>query len=112
MSVSNISNPAWVIMMIAVAAAITFFLRCLPFLIFSGERTMPHWLNSLGEKLPAAIMAVLVIYCLKDCGDDWLGIGILKLIAVAVVAISYKWKHSTFLSILLGTACYMVLLRV
>ena len=28
------------------------------------------------------------------------------------VAVSYKWKHNTFLSILLGTVCYMVLLRI
>lgn len=28
------------------------------------------------------------------------------------VAVSYKWKHNTFLSILLGTVCYMVFLRI
>ncbi|MBQ6517786.1 MAG: AzlD domain-containing protein, partial [Anaerolineaceae bacterium] len=33
-------------------------------------------------------------------------------IAVLVVALSFKWKHNTFLSILSGTAVYMLLLRV
>lgn len=51
---------------IVLSAAITFGLRALPFLIFSGERKMPDWLQKLGEMLPSAIMAVLIIYCLKD----------------------------------------------
>ena len=46
---------------IVLSAAITFGLRALPFLIFSGERKMPDWLQKLGEMLPSAIMAVLII---------------------------------------------------
>jgi branched-subunit amino acid transport protein AzlD len=57
-------------------------------------------------------MAVLIVYCLKDVGSDWLHIGLPKILAVAVVAGSYKYKHNTLISILAGTACYMVLLQV
>lgn len=60
--------------------------------------------------LCAAIMAVLIVYCLKDVRTDFGGKGICQLIAVAVVAFSYKWKHNTFISIIAGTACYMILL--
>ena len=35
-----------------------------------------------------------------------------KGIAVVVVAVSYKWKHNTLISIAVGTGLYMVLLRV
>ncbi len=49
--------------------------------------------------LPSAIMAVLIIYCLKDVPGDFTGIGIRKLLAVLVVVISYHFKRSTFLSI-------------
>lgn len=38
--------------------------------------------------------------------------GLLELIAVVIVAASYKWKHNTFLSILLGTVAYMVMIRI
>lgn len=38
---------------------------------------------------------------------DWLQ----KLLAVLVVVISYHFKRSTFLSIFLGTAAYMLLLH-
>ena len=64
---------------IVLSAAITFGLRALPFLIFSGDRKMPGWLQ--------------------------------KLLAVLVVVISYHFKRSTFLSIFIGTAAYMLLLH-
>ena len=88
---------------IVLSAAITFGLRALPFLIFSGERKMPDWLQKLGEMLPSAIMA--------DAPSDFAGTGIQKLLAVLVVAVSYHFKRSTFLSIFLGTAAYMLLLH-
>ena len=97
---------------IVLSAAITFGLRALPFLIFSGEREMPAWLQKLGDLLPSAIMAVLIIYCLKDVPWNFAGVGIQKLLAVLVVAISYHLKRSTFLSIFLGTAAYMILLHI
>ena len=73
---------------------------------------MPLWLDKLGQVLPAAIMAVLIVYCLKDVGSDLRGTALPKGIAVAVVAVSYKWEHNTLISIAAGTALYMVLLRV
>jgi branched-subunit amino acid transport protein AzlD len=99
-----------ILLSILIAAVITFSLRALPFLLFHGDRKMPQKLTKLGEVLPSAIMAVLIIYCLKDVPSDWGKIGVPKLIAVAVVALSYKWKHNTLLSILSGTACYMLIL--
>ena len=88
-----------ILIMIAVSALCTFFLRALPFLAFGGSQKMPDWLDRLGKTLPSAIMAVLIVYCLKDVGSD-------------VVALSYKWKHNTLVSIAVGTAGYMILLRV
>ena len=105
-------NTTMLVSAIVLSAVITFGLRALPFLIFSGQRKMPGWLQRLGELLPAAIMAVLVIYCLKDVPSDFAGVGIRKLLAVLVVAVSYQLKKSTFLSIFLGTAAYMLLLQI
>jgi branched-subunit amino acid transport protein AzlD len=100
-----------IIGVIFLSAAITFALRALPFLLFHGKRKMPQRLVTLGKMLPSAIMAVLIVYCLKDMAGDWVGIGIPKAIAVLTVAASYKWKHNTLISILAGTACYMALLQ-
>jgi len=102
----------YVVSAIAISALVTFGLRSLPFLVFSGERKMPDWLSRLGAALPSAIMAVLIVYCLKGAKSDMIGTGIPSAIAVLAVVLSYKWKHSTFLSILVGTAVYMLLLRI
>ncbi|MDD4509882.1 MAG: AzlD domain-containing protein [Oscillospiraceae bacterium] len=99
-----------VIATILVTAVTTFALRAAPSVIFHGQRKMPDWLDRLGKMLPSAIMAVLIVYCLKDIGDDWIGIGIPRMLAVAIVVFSYKWKHSTLLSIVSGTAAYMLFL--
>ena len=102
----------YVVLAIFIAAVVTFSLRALPFLLFSGNRKMPDWLSRLGAVLPSAIMAVLIVYCLKGVKSDMIGTGLPSAIAVLVVALSYKWKHNTFLSILFGTAVYMLLLRI
>ena len=93
----------YVVLAIFISALITFSLRALPFLLFSGDRRMPDWLSRLGAVLPSAIMAVLIVYCLKGVKSDIIGTGIPSAIAVLVVALSFKWKHNTFLSILSGT---------
>ena len=102
----------YVVLAILISALVTFSLRALPFLLFSGNRKMPGWLSRLGAVLPSSIMAVLIVYCLKVVKSDIIGTGVPSAIAVLVVALSYKWRHNTFLSILFGTAVYMVLLRV
>lgn len=83
----------------------------LPFLIFHRERKMPEFLIKLGAVLQAAIMAVLIVYCLKDIAVDWKANALPKILAVLTVGISYKWKHNTLISIAAGTAIYMVLIR-
>ena len=102
----------YILFAVFVSALITFGLRALPFLLFHGKRKMPEWLSRLGAILPSAIMAVLIVYCLRSVKSDFVGNGIPRLIAVLVVAAGYKWKHSTFISIVAGTAVYMVLIRI
>lgn len=99
-----------IIITILVAAIITFGLRALPFLAFQGQRQMPDRLKRLGEVLPSSIMAVLIVYCLKDAGSDVIGVGVPKFLAAAMVAVSYKWKHNVLLSIAAGTVVYTILI--
>ena len=96
------------LLVVLVSFACTFFLRALPFLAFSGEKSMPPWLEKLSHALPPAIM----VYCLKSVPDAWYPGGVCQLLGVGATALAHKWKHNTFLSILAGTAVYMVLLRV
>ena len=100
-----------IVLAIAVSAAVTFALRALPFAAFRGDRDMPAWLERLGRTLPSAIMAVLVVYCLKDMSFASPAGFLPYLIAGAVVAGLYLWKNNTLLSIVCGTVCYMLLVQ-
>ena len=98
------------LVLIAVMALITMLLRFMPFLLFS--KNTPGPIVYLGEVLPYSIIAMLVVYCLKDV--DFLGTthGIPEIISVLLVVILHKWKHNTLLSILGGTVCYMLLVQI
>ena len=99
------------LLVVLVSFACTFFLRALPFLAFSGERKMPAWLDRLGNALPPAIMAVLVVYCLKSVTPFAGSRGAPEAIALLVTVALHKWKHETLLSVAGGTLCYVLLVQ-
>ena len=95
---------------IAVISAVTAALRFAPFMMTSGKET-PKTLSYLGKVLPYAIMGMLVVYCLKGVSFASAEEFAPELIASLAVVISYvKWKN-TLLSIVGGTACYMLLVQ-
>lgn len=94
---------------VAVAAIVTMLLRFLPFLIFTGKRKTPTYIVYLGKVLPCAIMGMLVVFCLKGTTPLTYPYGIPELVACLVVVLLHVWKRNTLLSILGGTALYMVL---
>ncbi len=96
-------------LLIAVMALTTMLIRFMPFVLF--QKRVPETIQYLGHTLPYCAMAMLVVYCLKDVRFDSLAGFLPELIATAIVVLSYKWKHSTAVSILLGTIVYMVLIQ-
>lgn len=97
---------------VAVVALCTLLTRALPFLFFGGKREIPRPVAYLGKALPPAVIATLVIFCVKDV--NWLASphGAPQLIAIAAVVLLHLWKRSTLLSIAAGTALYMFLIQV
>ena len=96
---------------IAVCALCTLALRAAPFILFRGGRRLPPAVRRLAANLPAAIIAVLVVYCLKSLPTSPLPDAAATLVSVAAVVILHLWKRNTLLSIAGGTALYMLLLR-
>ena len=95
--------------LIAVMALVTVFTRALPF-IFFRERT-PEYVSYLGKVLPSAIIGMLVVYCLRDTDLTNGYFGAAEIIACACVILMQRWKRNTLLSILSGTAVYMILIH-
>ena len=105
-----ISN-AYLLGGVAVCALCTAALRAAPFALFRGGREMPPAVRRLAMKLPAAIIAVLVVYCLKGLPDAGGPQAAILLASVAAVVALHLWKRNTLLSIAGGTLLYMALTR-
>ncbi len=97
------------VILVAAMALTTAALRFLPFLVF--EKKTPPFVVYLGKVLPAALIGMLVVYCLKDVQVFSAPHGLPELIAGAAVALLQKWKRNSLLSILAGTLLYMVLIQ-
>lgn len=104
-------NKIYSLLIIAVVSLCTIFLRAFPFLIFGGKKEVPPTIQYLGKALPPAIMAVLVVYCLRGVSFLEGNHGIPEIISVLVVAGLHIWKKNILLSIGFGTVCYMLLVQ-
>lgn len=105
------TDSIYPIAVIGVVSLVTWALRAFPFLLFGG-RPLPAVVRYLGKALPPAIMTVLVIYCLRDTAFGQAPFGIPELAASLLVVVLQLWRKNMYLSIVAGTVCYMILLRV
>lgn len=95
---------------VAVVAG-TMVTRFLPFLVFPKGKKAPAFITYLGTVLPYAVIALLVVYCLKDAVFTGFH-GLPEAIAIVITVILHKWKKNTLLSIATGTVIYMFLVQV
>ena len=100
--------PLWVLL---IAAGVTLFTRALPFAVFGRKRAMPGAVRYLGGALPGAIIAILVIYCLKNVSIFTGSHAIPEMLSIALVVALHLWKRQMLLSIAGGTVCYMLLVQ-
>lgn len=96
---------------IALIALVTGLIRIFPFLVFKGEGDLPENMRYLGQVLPSAIMITLVVYNLRNTKVTISPYGLPEFLTVFLLVLFHLRFKNTFLSILLGTVIYMVLLR-
>ena len=104
-------NNTHTALIIAVTGIVTILIRFLPFIVFSGKRKTPPFIAYLGKVLPYSIMGMLVVFCLKGTSVTSAPYGIPELIASVTVVVLHIFKRNTLLSIIVGTAVYMVLVQ-
>ena len=96
---------------IAVMAGVTFLTRALPFLLFDRGDHPPRLILYLGRVLPPAIIAMLIVYCLKGvtfaAPAGWAPLLIAGLTAVLL----HLWKGNDLISIFGSTVLYMLLIQ-
>ena len=96
---------------IAVMALVTFLTRALPFLLFGRGGNPPRLVLYLGRYLPPAVIAMLIVYCLRAVSFSAPGSWAPSLIASLFVVLVHLWKRNDMLSILGGTLLYMFLVQ-
>ena len=101
------NSTAYSALLVAIMSVVTILLRAAPFLVF--RKKAPAYVMYLGQVLPAAIIGMLVVYCLKDTKVLSAPFGAPELIAGLLVVGLHAWKRNILLSILAGTVAYMLL---
>lgn len=122
-------TPLQAILSILVMALVTFLTRVLPFLLFDRGESPPKLVLYLGRVLPPAVIAMLIIYCLRSpaltvpadltatLSGFWQAVVSFfvgwapQLIAGVVVVVLHVWRKNNLLSIFGGTILYMVLVQ-
>lgn len=103
------SLQIWV--MIGLITIGTMITRFLPFIIFPESKEPPKFVLFLSNCLPAATMGLLVVYCLKNVNLFGGQYGIPEAISIIGIVVVHKWKNNVLLSILGGTALYVLLIH-
>lgn len=106
------NNTSQAVLVILTASVCTILTRVAPFLLFGRKKEVPGIIRYLGTILPSAIMATLIVYCLRNSVSIQPLRGIPEIISIIVVVLLHSWKRNTLLSIAGGTIIYMTLIRV
>ncbi len=109
MQTTTIAN---LLLIITVVSLVTIFTRTLPFLFFSGDKQPSKYVLYIGNILPPAIMAMLLIYSIRFETPFKYPFGLPALISIFFVVLLHVWKRNNLISILVGTVCYMLLVQV
>jgi len=106
-----VTSPVREIIIIAIVAVCTFATRLFPFVVFGRKGEPSPMIRFLGKALPPAVMAILIVYCLKNVNFLLPGSVLPQLISILAVVLLHLWKRNNLLSIGLGTLCYMFLIQ-
>ena len=104
-------SPMETLASIFVMALVTFFTRALPFLLFDRGDHPPKIVLYLGKVLPPAIIAMLIVYCLKGVTFTTVGGWLPTLLAGVTAVLLHVWKGNDLLSLFGATGLYMILVQ-
>ena len=94
------------VFVIAIANLITRYLQ-----YFIMPKEIPPFINYISNILPNVIIAMLVVYCLKDVNMLEPFYGLKEFLSILVVVILHISIKIPIVSILGGVICYMILVQ-
>ena len=106
----------YMLVMLVAVGIVSYVMRALPFLLFGTRKEPPAFVKYIGRVLCPAAIAMLVIYCyagevehLAQGSSLWRMLA--PYLAGMLTVMLQIWKRNSLISILAGTALYMVLVR-
>ena len=104
-------TPVESLLSIAVMAGVTFLTRALPFLLFDRGEKRPRVVLYLGRVLPPAIIAMLIVYCVRGVTFAAPAGWVPTLLAGLAAVLLHLLKGNDLISIFGATGLYMVLVQ-
>lgn len=104
------ADPAYVAAAVAVASVITVGLRAASFGVKATMRGLPL-LGDLGRWMPLGVLSILTVYCLSTVSVTRSPYGVPEAIASLATVGVHLWRRNAVLSIVLGTAVYVLLVN-
>jgi branched-subunit amino acid transport protein AzlD len=105
-----VPDTSYIVAAIAIVAAITFAQRALPFAVLRTIQSS-RLVENLNRWMPTGLVLILAIYSLQATSFLAAPYGIPEAVALAVTIALHLWRHNAVLSILVGTATYLVILN-
>lgn len=102
-------NEIVIIFTVAVCTVLT---RVFPFALFGRNQRPSALIQYIGKILPASIIAILIVYCLKSVSFAQSATFAPQFISVAIVTGLHIWKRNNLLSIGTGAVCYMLMIQI
>ncbi len=89
-------------------AIVIFLERLFPFALFS-RREPPALIRFIEQYIPSMVIAILIMYCLKDISFSCMPYGLPYFIACASTVLLHLLIKNSMISIFGGTAIFMLL---
>ena len=99
------------IITIALCGVASLVTRFLPFAIFKASKPTPPFIRYLGDALPLAVFAMLVVYCVKDVRPLTWPHGLPEALGIVFTAALHAWRRHFMVSVAGGTIFYMLLVQ-
>lgn len=96
------------VLLIGIATILT---RFIIFWIFPPTKRPPAFIEYLGKVLPAAAIALILVYSLKDIDLTSFPFALPEVISILAIVLIQKWRRNTLLSVVSGTITYMFLIQ-
>lgn len=104
-------TTAEIVFTIAATSLGTLLTRFLPFILFPSSKEPGKYIKHLGSVLPPAVIAMLVVYALRNISFADAASYLPALIATALTVALHLYKHNMLLSIACGTIVHMLLVQ-